>query len=521
MTPTPSTGNPSPESPKPKPNGAAGKPHINGHAEDAEQRQQRLIRETSERLKANPPPESAQRKPRTWAEVREVMIAEVRAANAGKENEYDAVVARRRAEQPDKPPPQWPPPFPGPLHDAVQAVLAAAPKPREALATLGVLVGYASAISGRYQLPDGERLNLQATAILPTGGGKDIVREAAERICARANAAVMGKPASGAALEVELQHFMAGLVSIDESAFLVAASNGKNAPNYLRDLQAVKLKLWSAGRSFYLQRGYADKKSRTKHAERRVLHPAVSFLSFTTPETLAAATDSLAVSSGDLPRELVLVDMQRIDQRRPGPFTIPKSLQDACDWLRAAVAEPLADEMRIVIATPPDAAAALDEVMAGCNAREKQAQDLDLSLITRHFEKVQRIAGVLAVINSPGTPVMTAGMVEWAEAFVSASDIDTANYFHSRVHDDKRMADVERVRDMVERVLRGHGKPQARDKQAIAKGQVPWSFMLRLLNMAARDAAAALDHLEQEGYVRVSNEDLGGQRKAKVVSKVE
>ena len=423
----------------------------------------------------------------------------------------------------ERPQPSWPQPFPGVMADTVAAILAVAPKPRAVVSMLAVFAGMSASLSGRWRLPNGMRMNQNICVVIPTGGGKDLPRVVSEQIAQAAGAQVGGKPASGAAVEQELEPYGAKLISIDEAAHMIAVSTGRNAQHYMKDAQAVKLKTYTDSKGNYLVRGYADPKRRTKPQDRVIPHPCVVWASYSTVEMLAAAMGSEHVVSGDLPRDLIVVDTVVVDQRRVRhAFTMPQAvthrieeLRRASDWSQRVPAGGIEADRFVTVTIEPDADAELDNVMQRANEVAKQTEGFAFDINTRHYEKVERVAGVLACWTCPDNPRMSADMVRWADELVIASDVCAVSFFGTEVHDDRRMQLVERARKAIVSALQGKGGPNDAERELVAAGKAPWSPALRLFKLGAEEFHKAVEHLQSAGEVTVDAVGVGKQREVK------
>ena len=62
------------------------------------------------------------------------------------------------------------------------------------------------------------------------------------------------------------------------------------------------------------------------------------------------------------------------------------------------------------------------------------------ALLKRSYEKVIRIAGVLAVWNCPNSPVISLEHVQWAEKVVRSSDKTLLEFAANNIHDNDELA---------------------------------------------------------------------------------
>jgi Protein of unknown function (DUF3987) len=375
----------------------------------------------------------------------------------------------------------FPAPFPGPMTDAVDAALAAAPKPQPELTTLAVLVGMASCCAGQYHLPSGARLNHYGVGVAGTGWGKDSPRKAAVAIAKAGRAKLIGKPASGQGLEDAVEPNLSLLSEIDEIAHFFAAVNGSNAQAYLIELAGNLLRLYSASNGSYTTRQRAA--ARGVSPSRSVEHPCVNLIGFATPEKLGEAMSISNIEDGLMGRMLFAFGRPAVTPRRSlKPPIVPESVLQVTESIRVAIAAKAFDKTpTIEIQVAPDANRMLDELLTKFDAiANKPSSPFARSLQMRSFEKCERIAGVLAVWSNPASPTITVAHVVWAEQAILASDRAALHFCGKYMHGGQVQADAAFVLKTVKRMLNGEIKPQRRNELAhIKAGQVPRSMALR------------------------------------------
>lgn len=394
---------------------------------------------------------------------------------------------------------EYPAPFPGLMAEICDAACAAAFKPQQRLNTLGAMIGLAASINGEYSTRSGGRFNLFGMGVLQSGGGKDMPRQMSEIVAACAKSSILGKPASGAGLEDSISDRKAALVSIDEMAHLVESINDERAPSHLRDIAAVLLKLYSASRGTYNRRVLSSG-SALKIAP-MVANPCLSVLGFATPDGLGAAFDERNLSDGLLGRMLFVQGEDGVTPRRPqSGFIIPQAVYDWAAQLRqidplASVAGP-ATNGSIVVGESHGIADTLDRLLVDMERNRSQSSVLASSLYARSYEKLERIAGVLAIMEDPQAPVLRAVHVEWARAFVLASDDHLLAFARERMNQRPVLVNADKLRAAISRIVGGKVKP-ARDYEAdaIAAGFVARSQLLRVSKMDKTEFDRALMQL--------------------------
>lgn len=396
--------------------------------------------------------------------------------------------------------------------DVCRNVLDTAMAPQPHLTTLAVLIGMAGSIGGRYHLPSGGRLNLYGICIADSGTGKDHPQGVARQIAGEAEAKILGKPASGQALEDELDDYAAIFLGIDEIAHLFESINGKNKAPHLIELAAMLLRLFSDSKRTYYTRSRAKAKGVTPG--RPIPHPCLSVLGFATPQKLGESVTIGNVEDGLLGRMLFAPGLKDVDTRRI--FT-PFDLDDRAKECKALWNRPpphlenppgniprLDDAIHRVRYTP-EADAALDQLMTEINAAKKATEEaFDRALMARTFEKAERVAGVLAVWDKPEHPVMTAEHVGWAASLVRASNAVARGFVRDHVHEGDVLKYAERVKDTMQKMMEGKIKPMRtswarlkRDHNLLAK-----SWVLKASKLGKPEFDKAIDHLIDEELVK-------------------
>ena len=400
---------------------------------------------------------------------------------------------------------EYPGPFPGLMTEICKAAEASAFKPQPRLNTLGALIGMAASINGEYSTQSGGRFNLFGIGVLQSGGGKDMPRQMSEIVAACAKSSILGKPASGAGLEDAISDRKAALVSIDEMAHLVESINDQHAASHLRDIAAVLLKLYSASRGTYNRRVLSSG-SALKIAP-MVANPCLSVLGFATPDGLGAAFDERNLSDGLLGRMLFVQGEDGVLARRPkSGFIIPQGVYDWASQLRqidplASVAGPAANGS-IVVQEAHGVGDTLDRLLTDMERGRAMSSTLAASLYARSYEKLERIAGVLAIMEDPQAPVLRSVHIEWARAFVLASDDHLLAFAGERMQSGETGNNAAKVRSTIRKILAGDIKPaadRAIEAEALSNGCIARSHLLRASKLDKSLFDKALQQMEDLG----------------------
>lgn len=421
------------------------------------------------------------------------------------------------AEAPERPqePPQevagstaWPAPFRGPMRALHDQILRASPKPQPTLSLLAVLIGMAAALPGIYRLEDGMRANLYGLGVAQSGSGKDAPQQIAAEIALTAGAKVLGQPASGEGLEDALESRRGIVCVLDEVAHVIAALNSKNAPAHLLSMARNLLALFSAGRKRYVKRQRAaDKKTGKPEEPEVIMHPCFSLLGFATPEKLGEAATIGNLEDGLLGRMLFAFGDDDPPHRRvKHEAQIPPEVEAVARQISSARAFACDDDdggnleayvnPEIVIGTTPEADVFLDEVRELFDAQRRRAADKPLQrvLCVRSYEKIPRIAGVLAVWDNPRAPLIGHEHVAWALHAVAASNADAERFLEDYLHGGEVQAHAAEILRHLARI-KVRKKLQAVDHSELLKA------VSRKMNSV--QFATAVDHLAQLEEVEI------------------
>ncbi|WP_207285127.1 DUF3987 domain-containing protein [Pseudomonas sp. FW300-N2A2] len=384
----------------------------------------------------------------------------------------------------------FPTPYAGPMADAVAAGLEAAHKPQPELTTMAVLSSMAAACGSFYRQQDGSRLNLYFLGIAKTGTGKDVPLRLAKQIGRLGNAKLIGAPGSGQGLEDALVSNIATYCAVDEIAHFFSAMNDARASNYERANGRKLLELFSASGDEYETRALAGKEARI------IQNPAFNLIGFTTPEKLGTAFNPDDFADGLAGRILFVFTNNNPPARRVRkPIELPVSVQRTAMQVENGLVY-LHSMGGIVINIADDAERMLDVLLAEFDQRGRAIDSpWESALCVRSLEKVERIAGVLAVWDNPAKPVITLEHIEWAAQFVRASNAAVLSFVEEFMHSGGEQKSAALLMGML---LDGKTKPKPDRKGEIAAseaGWVPRSALMRRSDLCKKDFDAAIAYL--------------------------
>jgi hypothetical protein len=379
------------------------------------------------------------------------------------------------------------------MSDIVNSALATAFKPQPDLTILAVLIAMAAACDGDYCLPSGTRLNLYGLGVGTTGTGKDHTRHVAECLGKEVGAILLGEAGSSQGLEDSLLDKRALLSVIDEIAHTIAAVTDSSSPPHLKAVAGVLLKLFSVGRGSYTGRVLAGKSPKV------VTHPCFNILGFATPEKLGDALKNGSVSDGLVGRMLMATADEKVPPaRKDNPFTIPASAASKIAEFtsaRLARAHNNTGEMKITLG--PGTSELLDRLITDLDQEQQlSTSDAERSLLVRSYEKVERIAGVLAAWERPAFPVMSPEHVYWALGFVRSSNATVRQFAGDHIHHGKVQADAAIVLKTITKILNGdYSTDRPSERLAIEHGYAPVSLVLKRSKSDKKDYVLAVDYL--------------------------
>lgn len=388
--------------------------------------------------------------------------------------------------------------FPGVMEAVVRAGLASETKPQAGLTILSALVGMAAAVPGCYEFM-GTRSNLYGFGLAETGAGKDQPRRIAEDLAFRADVNRCALPASGQGLEDAVAETGRLLCSVDEIGHLFAATNASKAPGHLIEINGNLLRFFSASQGSYFTRAKAGKEGKS----RTIQHPMLNVLGFSTPSALGAALSSANVLDGLLGRFLMVEGAAGVVPRfRVSGYHPPEAATALARRIQAAGAAGNTVHVR--------SSRVVDEMLENLqqilHRKGEESSDPAAKLLcVRSYEKVVRVALVLAVWDHPERPQIDERHVAWASSFVDASDRTMLAFVRGHIHDGAVQADAAKVSRtitaLLERPAASLGKVAA---ELAPKKTVTWADVLRRSKLSAQALKMAVEHLEALGDVAVS-----------------
>jgi hypothetical protein len=277
--------------------------------------------------------------------------------------------------------------------------------------------------------------------------------------------------------------------------------NHTKAAPYSIELNENLLKLYSCGSGRYATRIKANSKG-TKPP--RVLNnPCLSFIGFTTPAALAKGLSLANIEQGLLGRFLFVEGERGVNQRRANAtLQINNELFDAFK-LELEFNDDLTNFSNTEVLESPEATVKLDELMTFFGHESTKADTPEArALLKRSYEKVVRIAGVLAVWDEPFKPVISVAHINWAEKLVRYSNEALLNFAANKIHDNEQLADAAKAFDVVEKIIKGDIKITTKASRIIRSHNPNWiakSAVLSSSKLSKDSFDKAISYLEAVG----------------------
>lgn len=303
-------------------------------------------------------------------------------------------------------------------------ILETSIRPQPVLAT-SAAIALASVVLGRkFAGSTGLRTNIYIIGIAPSGAGKDHPRQCIKDIliaCDRADLLGGEEVFSGQGIYTSLVTNPARVFLLDEFGLLLQQSKDQKAGGLARQLLSMLMKLFTSSKSHFLGPEYADQKNRPRID---IHYPCASIFATTTATTFYPALQSDQVSSGFLPRFLVVESRARPPKRkRPRSQNIPT---DLVDWiLMASAPEGEGNLVGINPATPMVAEKSyaseiiFDELDDLADERMNNSYHKIIEpLWSRAWEIADKLATIAACAADIQRPVVQKDHARWATNFV-------------------------------------------------------------------------------------------------------
>lgn len=432
-----------------------------------------------------------------------------------------------------------PAPFPGYMQANYEQILQTAHRKQPHLSVAATLAGMAAQIPSCYSFEDGLRINIYLMGVASTATGKDHIRKCCNRLVhANAVGRATEMPSSHSGLYEEIEGVskkltkseidggqpekgeqpyrldMAGkhlcFIS-DEIAILFKSMLADKAGVWDAKLVRLLLDFFSKSSEFYV-----NMQSLKGILGKHIPHPMISILGLAQPELLAAAFDEGDITSGLLGRFLLFRGETNPEvQKRVLPF---KPVGDPFKPFTSRELDPLnkySDEKtrplyaERLISLPEELADGYQEEFLH---RERIEDDKSIKAIyARSFEKIKRIAGILACFENREQPVVNQSMMDWAKALVLHTDENLVHLIEKEMRGNSAQAkENRRVLWLLKKFLNAPKKDLPKDLTAKEldlwkQGYMSRRRFMRSTNLSGRPFETVVRDLIDYGVIKADH----------------
>jgi hypothetical protein len=247
---------------------------------------------------------------------------------------------------------------------------------------------------------------------------------------------------------------------------------------------------------------------------RTLTNPSLSLYGTATPHKLGEALTQSNAEDGLLGRFLFCLARNDVKITRPSEeFKLPQSVIDRAIQVGTKLQHPegvgnlagIFPPDPLVIAIAPDADIELATQMYRFDDEANKATSNPLArmLLVRSYEKLERIAGVLAVWDCPDSPTITMAHVEWATALIESSNRALLTFSRDYMHGGETQKHAHLIRALIRRCLNGELRPSfPYELSRKGEGLVARSMITRHSKLNAKQVGDALDLLTELGELR-------------------
>lgn len=314
---------------------------------------------------------------------------------------------------------------PGFVRDVMNFTLDTAPYPNRVLAFAGALVLQAFLASRKIRDPLDNRTNLYVMGLALAGAGKDRPRKVNVEIANAAGVDLMSSVGSSFAskegLEDALQTTPAMLFQVDEIDSLIQSVN-KSRDGRMEPLVGTLLSMYSSANSVVsMRRKAGDKTAAT------IDQPCLTIFGTAVPQHYYGALTERMMTSGLIPRMIILESGPRGRCRTPKSIPIPEGILDRARWWAKQPCGPgnlgnVSPKPRTVPYSG-EGQEVLTSIMASVDGEYSRAEargdQVGTSVWARAFEHVCKLALVYAISRDHECPEIDGDALVWAETLVT------------------------------------------------------------------------------------------------------
>lgn len=307
------------------------------------------------------------------------------------------------------------------------------PVPEISLITAIALI---AGVAGRSYSINGAGLSQYLLLLAKTGTGKEAANSAISNILAAVRHKVptaldfLGPTifSAGPALHRILAARPSFVSVISEFGLLIQKITSKNRAQHDNTLLSILLQAYGKNGPNQLlsPQAYSDKEKDIAI----ITNPALTILGESTPESYYDGLEESAITSGFLPRFLIIEYKGDRVTRNPNPGGPPPDLmvQKIADLMSLAL-QSQANGQCLPVRPDSYAAKLLDAFDTECDDKIRGARDVVAQVWNRAHLKALKLAGLLAVGVNPWEPVVTQQMAEWAVTMVRNDCLNLVDKF--------------------------------------------------------------------------------------------
>ncbi|MGU3495745.1 DUF3987 domain-containing protein [Xanthobacteraceae bacterium A53D] len=318
----------------------------------------------------------------------------------------------------------------GLLADISRWVTSTAIVPVPELSMMAALALLAGLFGGKVLGPTRSGINLYATTLLDTAGGKGHPPKAIRALadsCGPGRAVTNGDHTSYAAIERTLRRSPSTVIVMDEFGLTLQDVNGRTATSASASIRKFLLAVYDQANSKFDGRIYAS--SESKKDDSPINGPALTVLGMTTPETLYAGLSEASIGDGFLNRFLFVSGTSPAAVRPPSLHRDGRPSAALVEALQAALTVcpkggsglRAADKFVVPFDGGEDGPAYRRWGEVFMWQRDPVWNATEQALNGRAAENTLRLATLRALSRSPAQPSIIAEDVEWGWAIVHAS----------------------------------------------------------------------------------------------------
>jgi hypothetical protein len=350
---------------------------------------------------------------------------------------------------------------PGLVGEIAQFILAAAPRPVPQIALAGALA-LVSGICGRGYNVSGAGINQMIMLLAPTGTGKESANGGMAKLCKAVENQNMKEARfimsaenirSDAALYKMVGRQKCSVSVIGEFGLLLQSMTAERAPEHVKQIFSALLKVYGkSGRGNVLgAMEYSSEKDNVESIEA----PAFTLLGEGTPESFYEALNEKMVTSGFLPRCVIIeYDGPAVPLNEARINTPPIELTFRLGAFFAA--SKAQEENPVDVKFYPDAERRFKEFNAHCLAMQNhpQARELQRAVWSRALVSAYKLAACIAIGVDFVQPIIDLETVEWACEFIASQALKLLARFENGLVGDTSKGSLSEQYGVAKRVLR-------------------------------------------------------------------